>query len=221
MCSVDLSQTPLVAQLTTRQYSVFLQLLASTLYGSDNPVMQLIHILCFYKPSEDKIHRSQFWSTCPPLLIHWSGNSLSRKAWTWQVKWGGAPSNWKIVLIGTWWKAVFSITARKVSPVTHCRFFKNERTDNFVLHQSAPHIDLWWIMLMFSTNMRIFTSPWQSYLLAVPHTWNVALSENTVCQGRSNCSHVPRRWPWPSRKKTERVTTPNGLTHTLMSAFIF
>jgi hypothetical protein len=29
------------------------------------------------------------------------------------------------------------------SVANHCGFFKEERTNNFVLHQSAQHIDLW------------------------------------------------------------------------------
>jgi len=98
----------------------------------------------------------------PPLPIQRSGISLSRKAWTRREKWGGAPFNWKTVPTGTWRKAVFSITARKVSQSLQVLENKGPVT---VIYQSAPHTHLQRISLMFRNIVRIFTSP---YTTTVP-----------------------------------------------------
>jgi hypothetical protein len=56
----------------------------------------------------------------------------------------------------------------------HRRFFKKERTYNFVVHKSALHIDFRWIDLIFSNIMRIFTFP---YMKIVPVAFSLHTRE--------------------------------------------
>jgi len=81
----------------------------------DDPVSWLIHILHFFmtmsftNPQKKKSRGvksegqgSQGMGLTLPMQH--SGSSLSRKAWTWWDKWGGAPCSWETVLTGIWHK---------------------------------------------------------------------------------------------------------------------
>jgi hypothetical protein len=184
----------LVAQHIWRWYLVSCQVLASislvihfaalTILSCNSFTFFTFHSkhMSFTKPQNKKYRgvksgEQEAQEMGSPLPIQWSGNSLSRKAWTWWEKWGDEPSNCETVPTGTRHKAVFSIKVRKVL-TSHCMLFKKERADKLVFHQITPHIDLYWIILLFSNVIRIFLPiTWQLCLFDCSTHINVASSE--------------------------------------------
>jgi len=127
---------PLVVRHSSRWFSVSGQVLASILLVKNSVALVILSrnsfTFCtllrsavpFTNPQTKrargvKTGKRRGQGMCPtPWYYPWSGNSLSRKSQTRLEKWGGALSDWRIVSTEIWRKAVFSIIARKVSPLT-------------------------------------------------------------------------------------------------------
>jgi len=89
------------------------------------------------------------------------------------TEWGGAPLNYKTGPTEKWHKAVISITARKVSPVT-IGSSKKKGDHNFICHQSAPHTDL--------------TCSVTAQGFSFPHRWQMCLLSEMLLHQRNTCA---------------------------------
>jgi hypothetical protein len=103
----------------------------------------------------------------PPLPVHQSGNSAQKVMDT-----TGEVKSGKL-----WYKAMFSLIAREVSLVT-ITSSKKEGTDNFIFHQSTPHIDIFFDIMRIFTSLYMITVPVDCYTHTQTHSLSLSLTHS-------------------------------------------